>query len=344
MIISHDLGTTGDKATLVSNDGEVLAAVTSAYGTDFGPRGKAEQDPEDWWTALCTRHAGTARSRLGGRRGRRGGVVLRSDDGGGAAGPVGRAGAAGDHLGRHPLGDPDGHPGRPGRDGRGVQDHRAPAQPDVLVVQDHVGSGSGAGGLLPGPDGGAGQGLRRVPADRRAGHRPVRRLQHERLRPGGGGVVDRTDRGGRPAALAVPRDRPVDRGGRTRHRRRRGGHRPAGRHAGGDGRRRRSDGRARCGHHLARVRCLHLSRLLVLGLGGDRRAAARPEDAQHDLQPRAARPLRPDGDDAGRRRVAGVGDRRPRTGSGRPVRPVAGRGRGRPGERGRTLLPAAPAG
>ena len=53
MIISHDLGTTGDKATLVSNDGEVLAAVTSSYGTDFGPRGKAEQDPEDWWTALC---------------------------------------------------------------------------------------------------------------------------------------------------------------------------------------------------------------------------------------------------------------------------------------------------
>ena len=53
MIISHDLGTTGDKATLVSNDGEVLAAVTSAYGTDFGPRGKAEQDPQAWWTALC---------------------------------------------------------------------------------------------------------------------------------------------------------------------------------------------------------------------------------------------------------------------------------------------------
>jgi xylulokinase len=52
VIISHDLGTTGDKATLVSNDGEVLAAVTSAYGTDFGPRGKAEQDPEDWWTAV----------------------------------------------------------------------------------------------------------------------------------------------------------------------------------------------------------------------------------------------------------------------------------------------------
>ena len=53
MIISHDLGTTGNKATLVSDEGRVLAAVTSTYGTDFGPRGKAEQDPEAWWTAVC---------------------------------------------------------------------------------------------------------------------------------------------------------------------------------------------------------------------------------------------------------------------------------------------------
>ncbi len=54
MIISHDLGTTGDKATLVSNDGKLIAAVTASYPTDFGPRGKAEQDAEHWWTALCT--------------------------------------------------------------------------------------------------------------------------------------------------------------------------------------------------------------------------------------------------------------------------------------------------
>lgn len=53
MIISHDLGTTGDKATLVSNDGELVAAVTASYPTDFGPRGKAEQDAEQWWTGLC---------------------------------------------------------------------------------------------------------------------------------------------------------------------------------------------------------------------------------------------------------------------------------------------------
>ena len=53
MIISHDLGTTGDKATLVSDEGRVVAAVTVTYGTDFGPRGKAEQDADDWWDAVC---------------------------------------------------------------------------------------------------------------------------------------------------------------------------------------------------------------------------------------------------------------------------------------------------
>ena len=53
MIISHDLGTTGDKATLVSDEGRVVAAVTATYGTDFGPRGKAEQDAGDWWDAVC---------------------------------------------------------------------------------------------------------------------------------------------------------------------------------------------------------------------------------------------------------------------------------------------------
>jgi xylulokinase len=53
VILSHDLGTTGDKATLVSDAGEVVAACTSTYPTDFGPRGKAEQDAEAWWAAVC---------------------------------------------------------------------------------------------------------------------------------------------------------------------------------------------------------------------------------------------------------------------------------------------------
>ncbi|MER5391728.1 xylulokinase [Saccharopolyspora sp. NPDC002686] len=53
MIISHDLGTTGDKATLVDETGRVLAAVTETYDTDFGLRGKAEQDADAWWRAVC---------------------------------------------------------------------------------------------------------------------------------------------------------------------------------------------------------------------------------------------------------------------------------------------------
>jgi xylulokinase len=53
MIIAHDLGTTGDKATLVDATGAVVAAVTVRYPTDFGPGGKAEQDPDAWWRASC---------------------------------------------------------------------------------------------------------------------------------------------------------------------------------------------------------------------------------------------------------------------------------------------------
>jgi xylulokinase len=53
VIISHDLGTTGDKATLVDHDGRVVGAATVHYATDFGPGGKAEQNPHDWWNALC---------------------------------------------------------------------------------------------------------------------------------------------------------------------------------------------------------------------------------------------------------------------------------------------------
>lgn len=53
MIVSHDLGTTGDKATLVSNDGVLVASVTVRYDADFGADGRAEQDPHEWWRAMC---------------------------------------------------------------------------------------------------------------------------------------------------------------------------------------------------------------------------------------------------------------------------------------------------
>lgn len=53
MIISHDLGTTGNKATLVSNDGRMVASVSVSYGADFGPGGRAQQNPYDWWNAMA---------------------------------------------------------------------------------------------------------------------------------------------------------------------------------------------------------------------------------------------------------------------------------------------------
>lgn len=52
MLIAHDLGTTGDKASLHHDDGRLVAAVTVTYGVHFAHGGVAEQDPEDWWRAV----------------------------------------------------------------------------------------------------------------------------------------------------------------------------------------------------------------------------------------------------------------------------------------------------
>jgi xylulokinase len=52
-LLAHDLGTTGNKATLYHQDGEVLASTFYAYETIFPEVGFAEQDPNDWWEAVC---------------------------------------------------------------------------------------------------------------------------------------------------------------------------------------------------------------------------------------------------------------------------------------------------
>lgn len=54
MLIAHDLGTTGNKASLHSVDGSLIRSVTVTYPTQFGHGGLAEQDPEHWWEAVCT--------------------------------------------------------------------------------------------------------------------------------------------------------------------------------------------------------------------------------------------------------------------------------------------------
>jgi xylulokinase len=53
-ILAHDLGTTGNKASLYDAEGKLLGSSLSEYGTVFEHAGWAEQNPEDWWGAVCT--------------------------------------------------------------------------------------------------------------------------------------------------------------------------------------------------------------------------------------------------------------------------------------------------
>jgi xylulokinase len=53
LILAHDLGTTGNKATLFSEEGKLIASSFAAYSTHYAPGGVAEQDAPDWWEAVC---------------------------------------------------------------------------------------------------------------------------------------------------------------------------------------------------------------------------------------------------------------------------------------------------
>jgi len=52
-LLAHDLGTSGNKATLFTSDGALLKSTTSGYGTRYFNSNWAEQDPSDWWDAVC---------------------------------------------------------------------------------------------------------------------------------------------------------------------------------------------------------------------------------------------------------------------------------------------------
>jgi len=52
LILAHDLGTSGNKATLFSADGDILASEFQSYESFYGPNGEAEQEPDDWWRAV----------------------------------------------------------------------------------------------------------------------------------------------------------------------------------------------------------------------------------------------------------------------------------------------------
>ncbi len=52
-LMAHDLGTSGDKATLFTVDGTLAASVVESYPCRYSNDNWAEQNPEDWYSAVC---------------------------------------------------------------------------------------------------------------------------------------------------------------------------------------------------------------------------------------------------------------------------------------------------
>lgn len=52
-ILAHDLGTTGNKATLYDREGQLRASAFHAYKTIYANTGWAEQNANAWWQAVC---------------------------------------------------------------------------------------------------------------------------------------------------------------------------------------------------------------------------------------------------------------------------------------------------
>jgi len=52
-ILAHDLGTTGNKATLFSEDGNLCGSEVFSYDTHYFNDTWVEQNADDWWNAVC---------------------------------------------------------------------------------------------------------------------------------------------------------------------------------------------------------------------------------------------------------------------------------------------------
>ena len=52
-ILAHDLGTSGNKATLYDAEGRLRCSVVCSYPTYYPHDGYVEQDAQDWWRAVC---------------------------------------------------------------------------------------------------------------------------------------------------------------------------------------------------------------------------------------------------------------------------------------------------
>lgn len=52
-ILAHDLGTSGNKATLFDEDGKLVKSAVYPYELFVGTNNSAEQNADDWWEAVC---------------------------------------------------------------------------------------------------------------------------------------------------------------------------------------------------------------------------------------------------------------------------------------------------
>ena len=52
-ILAHDLGTSANKASLFDETGALLASHSESYPVNYPQPGWAEQNPDDWWHAVC---------------------------------------------------------------------------------------------------------------------------------------------------------------------------------------------------------------------------------------------------------------------------------------------------
>ncbi|MDF2614398.1 MAG: xylB [Clostridia bacterium] len=52
-LLAHDLGTSGNKATLFDTEGKLIKSIVRAYDVHYFNNNWAEQDPDDWWRAVC---------------------------------------------------------------------------------------------------------------------------------------------------------------------------------------------------------------------------------------------------------------------------------------------------
>ena len=52
-ILAHDLGTSGNKATIFDADGHLVASAFAPYATVYPQPNWAEQEPTAWWQAVC---------------------------------------------------------------------------------------------------------------------------------------------------------------------------------------------------------------------------------------------------------------------------------------------------